>query len=215
MGLDIYLSSPGVGKTEYGGTLDLDSATYPEHICKRNYLRSSYNGSGYNSVVGNLLGLDWYWVFAPAGAGRDEYRLTPTKAQLRECRERAVQQVADLAAAAGIGVEFYASAPARPHDGIIASDEDAIAAYRKQAAEDAARTDTFMGHSNSNSVGYWFLADESLTVKAIIPGKGFMGAGAYVVFDIDPTFYRQAAELVVEFIDYALSQRRPVISWSS
>jgi len=211
VGLDVYLSSPGVSVNKYGTADDLDSARYPSHMFKRNYLRSSYNGAGFNSVVGNLLGRDLSWVFEPAMGDSDEYEFHPTKEQLLECRERAEQMVDDLAGAEQIGVEFYAGRQLRPDLGVIDSDADAIAAYRAEAKRDQ----PFGGGSYSNAVGH-FLISTPLSVRAVIAGKGFIGDGVYLIFDrSDNEWYQQGAEIVVEFIDYALSQDAPEIRWSA
>ena len=215
MGLDVYLSSPGVPKGKYGLVEDLDSAAYPDHLFKRNYLRSSYNGSGFDVVVGVLTGHDLHWIFEPAGVSLDGYTFRPTKAALRACRKRALSLVEELLASEALGVEFYSSVPSRPQDGIIESDDDALAKYREQGAgRAAAGLDNPGWGSYSNAIGTFYL-DSPLSVRAVIPGVGFMGAGVYVVFDrSDKDWYIQAAKIVVEFIDYALSQNRPTIRWS-
>lgn len=59
----------------YNGSGDRPSERYPEHFFKRNYLRSSYNESGFNRAVPDMLGREeggLYWIFDPVIEGRDE-----------------------------------------------------------------------------------------------------------------------------------------------
>lgn len=52
---------------EYAHMTDVPSEKHPEHLFNRRYLRSSYNGSGFNSAVPELLGdetTDLYSIFA-------------------------------------------------------------------------------------------------------------------------------------------------------
>src|SRR5690349_4187817 len=76
MGLDIYLYDGNrnlhFNEDENGKVPDkwwegdrskAKSQKYPEHYCERTYLRSSYNGSGFDRVVGNLIDKDFYYIF--------------------------------------------------------------------------------------------------------------------------------------------------------
>jgi hypothetical protein len=55
--------------------IEFDSDTYPEHMFKIGYMRSSYNSGGFNSVVSKLVGHDLYWLFGVEGV--DEYHVRP------------------------------------------------------------------------------------------------------------------------------------------
>jgi len=216
VGLDIYLSGPGIEE-------DAKSLLHPEHYSNRSYLRSSYNESGFNSVAGALLdGRDLYWVFGDAiesGGGESQ----PTKRQLQAALRRAKNLRDDLAKAENLGVSFFSpnpwkdanrkpDSPAEP-----VSDESALAIFREQAkgyAERVDKGDTFIGGSYSNYHGSFFL-DEPMKVRALIEGKGFGGKGFYAVYDSDLTFYNELADIVVEFIEYALTSESPTIIWSS
>lgn len=54
---------------------DKKSPNFPDHLCGVRYLRSSYNDGGFNTVVGNLLDKDLYWVFFEDGQGPDSETL--------------------------------------------------------------------------------------------------------------------------------------------
>jgi hypothetical protein len=51
----------------YQGSADQPSQLYPDHLFKRNYLRSSYNDSGFNRAVPDMLArdADLYTIFEP------------------------------------------------------------------------------------------------------------------------------------------------------
>ena len=61
-----------IGVGEWGESplkqkIKLPSATYPDHLFKIGYLRSSYNSGGTNHVLRNALDKDLYWVFGYEG----------------------------------------------------------------------------------------------------------------------------------------------------
>lgn len=85
--------------TPYPGHRDVASAKHPEHLFNRRYLRSSYNGGGFNRAVPDFVGEDHdlYWIFEPMGRewDGDTGELTGDDIpKLRECKKRA-EQVAD------------------------------------------------------------------------------------------------------------------------
>ena len=61
--------------------IEMDSKLYPEHMFKIGYMRSSYNASGFNSYIREIIGHDLYWVFDV----KDEYIIKPDweKAKIR------------------------------------------------------------------------------------------------------------------------------------
>lgn len=206
MGLDVYLTDGPDDEPSYGA--GVKSALHPEHICTPDYLRSSYNGSGFNSVVGNACGgRDFAWVFEPVLT--DDYPFAASKDGLAECRKRALTLQADFVATEPVGVEFYSAIPLRPDLYDVRSDEDAIKAWRAEQSGNA--TSNFCNYSNAK--GYFY--GDPLTVKAILPGKGFMGPGVYIICEQNQTFYREAFDVLIEFIDNALSMEDPHIRWSA
>lgn len=79
------------------------SECYPDHLFKRNYLRSSYNEGGFNRAVPDMLGRDeggLYWIFDPVIEGRDEPYETLLDstfiAKLEETKQRALGVAAEL-----------------------------------------------------------------------------------------------------------------------
>lgn len=215
MGLDIYLTWPErvtkdpdyVSRDEH-----MDSKKHPDHLFKRDYLRSSYNDSGFNSAVGALIGDDLYSIFAPVGANLDEYDLRPTDKQLLECRKNAIRTLNKLRKAPALGATFERAVSLRPQDGIIVNDEQAIATYLKETNRDKDPFGEGGGWSNAKGV---FYPTEPLEVHAIMPGKGILGdTGVWIVYKKDLDWYIQACEIVVEFIEEALSHPERTMTWS-
>lgn len=58
MGLDIHLY-------DHNRVINEKSEKHPDHYCEKGYLRSSYNSSGFNSVVGNMIGKEMHYIFDP------------------------------------------------------------------------------------------------------------------------------------------------------
>jgi hypothetical protein len=223
MGLNIYLHWPEQAQVkhvveatgyEYETTAEVDSVAHPEHYWKRNYLRSSYNGSGFNHAVGEVCeGRALYWVFEKMREGADDPYggdFRPTDEQLQDARERALALLDEYRGRESVGVDWQSATPLRPQDGVPSMAEDAIAKYREEAAR---AFDPVMGGAYSNAVGV-FYRSEPLKVRAIIPGMGFMGSGVYIIYERDKTWYVEACEILVEFIDEALSHPERSITWS-
>lgn len=93
MGLDISL---------YDGSqyVDEKSDLYPEHYCNKGYLRSSYNSSGFNNVVGTMVGKEMHYIFDPLEdiETEDGDYISPiySKEHLEAARLRAIEVRDDL-----------------------------------------------------------------------------------------------------------------------
>jgi hypothetical protein len=89
LGLDEY-GSAGDSMRE---AIELPSATYPDHLFKIGYLRSSYNDGGINRLLDIAVGRDLYWVFGREREGA--YHFVP---DWQAARERAATLRADWVA---------------------------------------------------------------------------------------------------------------------
>lgn len=218
MGLDIYL---------YDGDESVDelSEKHPEHICNKGYLRSSYNESGFNNFVGNLIGMDLYTVFEPLGEPDENGELHPISSRLLSCRLNALKLLNELKAADSVCVD---SIPAAPPKGTQPKAQtgakDAINFYReevkkmrdsqKEAAEKGLSPDMRFGNY-SNSVGYFFLATPEI-VRGAIGGVDVLNRPCvHLICEADKTFYVEMAEILVEFIDRAMQCDMARIVWSA
>jgi hypothetical protein len=208
MGLDVYLSDGSSESPRSWGEGRVSSAIHPDHYFTPFYLRSSYNGSGFDRVVGEQIKGGTLWdIFAPCG-DLSSGSVRPTKTALREARANAVRVREEFTALSPVAADFVRRNPFDTSEPTVTDGERAIAIYRQEAARE--RHD--MG-SYGNNNGDFYL-DKPMKVRAAIPGTGFGGEGVYLIYEIETEFYSQALDIVVEFIDNALTMKRPKIVWS-
>lgn len=185
--------------------IKIASAKYPEHMFKIGYFRSSYNGGGINNIARDLIGMTLDDIFQSG----DEYIIAPDWAMAREA---AVEFHRKLAAAPRlrvmtVGPNVFMSSP-------TASSADAISIAQRQLARKSAFGDGAYG----NRDGEFF--PKPFPIVAAIPGVGVLGETAVHLVYEDAGFdwYLQAAEIVIETIDYVLAQPNPEtfrLHWSS
>lgn len=201
MGLDIYLYTKqenSAGKHE-----DVPSVKHPKNINNRRYLRSSYNGGGFNNAVPRLTGNDnftYYEVFEPLG-NLDEYQIELNDVdKLLKCRGRAQDIVEALKVTDGITVTTV-SAGAFSGDH---TDQEALKVFREKYAEYQATPGPF-GAFSSGQGHFWL--DEPLQILAAIPGKDILGHSAmHLIYKSEGAkdHYLASAEVLVEFIEEAI-----------
>jgi len=86
----------------YAGSTTVASEKHPKHLFNRRYLRSSYNGGGFNAAVPDMVGEDHglYWIFEPViGDNPEPYETEFTPASipgLEQCKERALQVAQEI-----------------------------------------------------------------------------------------------------------------------
>jgi len=193
MGLDVYL---------YDGEHCMEekpSEKYPEHTCNKTYLRSAYNDSGTNSVLQSLVGKDLYYIFEPDG----EYEIPLTREKINDCIVRAKEVLEEIKVAPPYRVisesHFFKAATNK---------EEAMQVFKEQLQEEHGAFGSY-----SNSKGTFFL-NEPLEVAGIIMGSEYGRSSTFIVFKSDISYYIQAVEIVIEFLEYALTLDNPVIHWS-
>jgi len=213
----------------YSPHVAVPSERYPDHLFNRRYLRSSYNGGGFNHAVPEMLGTSGekeypngrgslYWIFEPMGRewDGDEGQLTHDDiGKLMLCRGRA-QDVADELKKADrlrvltVSPNIFMGPPTTTGD-------QALALYRNRPKS------TF----DNDGDGWWSNRDmdvygKGVTILAAVPGRATLGEpGVHLIYRAaDEAFdsYVQSAEIVVEFCDEAIAlvQRDggARISWS-
>lgn len=183
------------------------SKLHPKHGSNRRYLRSSYNSGGFNHVVQNLTGKDLYYIFQPP----ESYEWEPTAEELHLARKRAEEVRDELANATDLRVATESAVNLFTGQSAV-TEERVLDIVR----EELGREHSFGSYSNAQ--GAFFLKDP-LPVIAMIPGVDTFGKPAiHAVWrpsDEDTAYYREMADIVIEFIDEALSMERPQVSWSS
>lgn len=213
MGLDVYLYDAGESVEE------VKSDKHPDHLCNKTYLRSSYNDAGFNKVVRDLTGKDLWWVFEEVLGGDDHnlpdtaYDGTPVnvKAWLT-ARSRAVELLNHLKECGNIRVCSHSPTNIFKPEAKSVDSEKALEIYREHLDSHANRESPY---SYSNGKGLFLCEGDELTVHALINGKDALGQPTvHIIYSADISWYIEAAEVVVEFIDHALSMEEPGIVWS-
>lgn len=196
------------------GVKDAPSKSYPDHLFKVGYWRSSYNGGGINHVLGNATGKDLYWIAEPPG---DVYRFRPHWPRLRERAKLAREEFdAWLQKNGGLRVMRVAPNMFIGLEGLPTSEAQAMAQY----------LDVVARHGKGGDDGYscregdFFPA--GLKVVGMLPGIdemfGRKSVATYVVYeDGEQSWYLHALEIVEETADFVLSKPDPdryLLHWS-
>lgn len=199
----------------YTRHVDVPSERYPEHLFNRRYLRSSYNGGGFNRSVPEMVGEDHglYWIFEPMGRewDGDEGVLTAADIDpLRASKARALQ----------VAEEIRTCDPLRTiSEGLMVgspdhmwheppTEEQVLAWYREEKKRNEGRDSMFGGESYSCAKGLVLGFTEGLEVLAVTVGRDVLGRPAAVLVyrlgkeAIDS--YVQSAEITAEFCDEAV-----------
>ena len=207
MGLDVYLYSKAEAASEDYAHEDVPSEKYPDHLFNRRYLRSSYNGSGFNSAVSDFIGgdSDLYWIFE--GVKRDEHEEAALTAEsipaLEEAKDRALSVADRLRGCDRLRVHTPSAGIIGPQDHLwpeLPSADKVLDWYRSETARPA----SFESYSTGKGTVY----RTGLTILAITLGRDPLGCPAPVVVyradDDSLDSYIQSAEIIAEFCDEAI-----------
>jgi hypothetical protein len=196
----------------YQSPTEVPSERYPEHLFNRRYLRSSYNGGGFNNAVPNLVGQDHglYWIFEPLGRewdGDEGWLSADDLPALRECKARAEQVARELASSDRLRVTSVSANQFGGAEFLRVTDDDALAKVREQLAGDSRADDGKWWGSKDLD---WFGC--GIDVVAMVPGgerrffSDDMWPTVHVVYrasDDGFASYVQSAEITAEFCDEA------------
>jgi hypothetical protein len=198
----------------YTGCDDVPSEEFPEHLFNRRYLRSSYNGAGFNRVVPDLVGSSTekeypnargslYWIFESMGRewDGDEGILGPEDiVRLRAARIRALDVADALLKSDRLRVLTISPNMFGPRPTL--DDAGALAKYRTKAAERPIADDDWWSNIDMEVFG------GGLTVLAALPGMAtFNIPGVHLVWRMDEDgieSYVQSAKITAEFCDEAI-----------
>ncbi len=186
-------------KAHQGEKIELNSMRYPLHYFKVGYFRSSYNGSGFNRVVGDAIGIDLYSILNP----NDEYEFKPDWNVAKEKTKEAIDKFTEYLKSGCYRVfKVYGF-----HNKVIDSKE----ALRIFLEERKQANGKFIDYGNSN--GEFML--NGFNINAVINGKD----SVFLIYeDKQMTWYLEALEIVLETIEHVLSQPdtdKYVLHWSS
>jgi hypothetical protein len=190
---------------------DVPSERHPQHLFNRRYLRSSYNGGGFNRAVPELLGdpnatLDY--LFEPVRLD-DQYEIELTEASVRglaEAKRRALEVVEQLRDCDPLRVTT-----ASPNIFLgtqKVGEADALRWFRAELKRHAGAElhEDAVKHGYSSRDGEYF-GEDGLNVLAAVPGVGTFGEPAvhliYRQAEEGLRSYIESAEIVAEFCDEA------------
>ena len=195
-------------------SISFNSNVDPEHLLKVGYFRSSYNGSGLNSVLNGRTGKDLYYIFSDP----DGHPFVPNwSVALVRCNEAIEEFAENLKTTAQYNVIDVGPNVFRTPE--ILSDKEALEAFLTEINQE--KEYKFDG-SYSNAVGHFF--PKGLNIKAAIEGLGVFGKPVtYLVYEntqetSDWKWYTDALLIVRETILYVLEQNDPSeygLVWSS
>jgi hypothetical protein len=195
----------------YSHQQDVPSEKHPKHLFNRRYLRSSYNGSGFNRAVPDFLAdedTSLYDIFRPLFdvAGEPDGDLGDLDAAhipaLQGCRKRAADIAERLTSCNPLRVEALHGPILGTADHLwneLPTEEQVLAWYRQCRPEDK-------GSGGYSSAKGTVFGGDGLSVLAITVCRDVLGCPApAIVYRGDATSYVQGAEIVVEFCDEAIS----------
>lgn len=204
--------------TQYASHADAPSERYPDHLFNRRYLRSSYNGGGFNHAVPDFLATSTdteypnargslYWIFEPMGRewDGDEGILTAADIDnLRASKARALEVADELRKCDPLRVmsEGIMIGPAEHMWHKPPTEAEVLAWYRAEKANLDRPRDG--GYSNAKGTVFGF--EKGLEVLAVAVGsRSILGPAAILVYRQDVSSYVESAEITAEFCDEAIA----------
>lgn len=205
---------------------EMNSKKHPEHMFKLTYLRSSYNPSGINHVLRDVLGKDLYWIFS-GGEGDVPYRFKPDWSAVKSRAAALHKEFTEHVKANGaFRILEEGLNPFIPLNELKAVDANSALKifndeWKKQQKKPA---NSPVGDWYSSREGF-FAMDGKLAVYGVIPGtqKRFSGDAmpiTYLIYKDEEGFhwYLEALEVVEEMADWVLAQPAPdeyFVHWSA
>ena len=180
--------------------IEEDSKLYPEHYFKVGYCRSSYNGGGFNRVVGNLGLMDLYKIFAQDGEGELNPDWPAVRRNALATRDGINSRIAEgnNLRAMMVNASMFAERPS------VTNEAQAIELVMRALAKDKQQEGEGF-RSYGSSEGEFML--DGMEILAAIPGQACLGPdGVYLVYrDKSLDWYAQACEIIAEMCDYVTS----------
>jgi hypothetical protein len=200
MGLDVWLE-------HNGEEVNLPSETNPEHLFRVGYWRSSYNGGGFNSVVGDRIGLTLYDFGGPTDD--ESYVTTPDWETVLEDAAQAKRDLQDyLLTHPNVGVTTISPTNMFEEEPPKTTENEALEIFAEEVARDH---QSMFGGGYSNKAGHFWL--DGLKVVALIRGRDLFDTPAlHVVYEQDDEFfqfYLEALDIIGETAEYVLNQPDP------
>lgn len=203
--LSMGLDKDGSDSSNYE-RVETNSSKYPDHYFNMGYFRSSYNESGIERILANLGVPGLAEIFEPGG----EYYVSPDWDLSLERTKSALELLRTKPAYRCFGVgynEFKGS----PSNYPVKNEADAMNVFMKELEKNAQKPADSEFYNYSNSEGEFFFG-ENIKVVALVPGvKKRIFVDEYlpcvnVIYESSNEWYIQALEIVIETIEFVLSQ---------
>ena len=149
--------------------VELDSIKYPKHYWKIGYFRSSYNSSGFNTVIQGIIGVDLYDIF---NKNCDDYYFKPDWIDSRQRTKDAVKKLKTYMKKYGTFRSIEVDCKSFTKGEIPSSNKEALDIFSKQqeAHMNSKVKKTHVFNSYSNQYGEFHLITP---IKAHAFIKGF------------------------------------------
>jgi len=202
-------------------SIEMPSSVNPEHLFKVGYFRSSYNESGINRVLDDLIGqknaLDYIF--------NNEERVYYSQPDWEQSRNRALEVLQRLREAKESGKTDYEVICVRPnlfgtrHDEMPTDSRTALTAFLAEFEKQKEMVSSFYAYSNL--LGDFFI--KPMTILAAMPGTEELFCREKVTYLIVESpnraeWYEQALEIVIETIDWVTAQpdrEKYYLAWSA
>jgi len=204
--LSLGLSENGDDPDKKG--IEFVSSRFPDHYFKVGYFRSSYNGGGINRIMGNL-GLPGLYEIFDRGDDED-YIWAP---DWEASRVRALDAIVKLKAKPNLRcfeVSLNELSDTSKFEAI--NEETALELFEEQSKrfrDDDDGYSNLQGHFFPKGLKVFGLITglkQTLFSKMSLPGVPDQSPCTYVIMEGENEWYVNALEIVVETIDYVLTQ---------
>jgi hypothetical protein len=209
MGLDVYLyEHEPANDDDDSGEVRHNSEHTPDHLFKIGYFRSSYNPSGFDTVLHESIGEDLYTIF---DVGHDSgYIIKPNwneaRAKAVSVREKYLEFLNKTKGFTTVSV----------HSSLDFMESDGACLEMFLIEHSKAHIDSY-----SNKYGTFFTKNQPV-VHAVFTKKGFMRPEIVLVVSdggvgVEENWYMKALDIVIETIDYVLGKpdwQNYVLHWS-
>jgi hypothetical protein len=204
MSLDVVLH---VGTEDEGRIAERCSSLYPDHLWTPTWLRSTYNGHGFNAVVESVIGKSLWAIFPATDFGC--YSIHPDwEDSLRKAQDMWQELLKATTENPYRATAVYTGEAYTKHTKIT-NEKEALDFFLRERDQHKGEDTPFGPFTSYESVAGFFYLDKPMEISAVIAGRDpDNGPCAYVVRKFDPTWYLQACEILVkEFIPLGIEHK--------
>lgn len=187
--------------------IEQPSSKYPDHLFRVGYFRSSYNESGINYKLRNIIGLDLYSIFNPPPLDKS-YHFQPDWELAKSIAQKTLRDLKDYINKGSYGILKIDENPlVYRNNNAVTSEALALQKFQEILKK---HCDSPFGNFTSAN-GHFFLS-QPLKVLGVLHGRmedvlGVTRNCQYIIYEDDNLeWYVQCLEIVEETCDWVLSQ---------